>query len=269
MLALSLLLSACGGGRSGPPLLGYGIPTPTEVTYVYGDTTVVSLAVMGQGMELSQRGVANYSVTFGPVPGGIEVTLTVEDLAAVINPPMGSPIRLGNEDVTGDLVFTLDHLGNPTITERPEVSDVGSQMVSGLGLAHTFFPGLPNRAVGVGETWVDTISYEGRESAGLRSESTVIRYTIAGDTVVAGRSLMVIALQGTTESTAELELSGMSVAQSSNLTLEGYVLWDTQSGLMFESFKKATGTGTVRVPVAPGPLPIEIAATQRARLRGM
>lgn len=269
ILALSLLLAACGGGRSGPPLLGYGVSTPTEVTYVYGDTTVVSLAIMGQRMEMSQRGVADYAVKFGPTRTGLDVTLTVKELAAVINQPMGAPLRIDKSDVTGDLVFTLDRRGNPTISERPEVSDGASQMVSSLGLAYTFFPRLPDRVVGTGDSWVDTVSYEGQDGPGLRSELTILRYTVTGDTVVAGRSLMAISLQGTTKSTMEMELAGMSITQSSDLVVEGYVLWDAQRGLMVESFKKATGSGTVRVPVAPGPLPIQISAIQRARLKGM
>jgi len=269
ILALSLSLAACGGGRSGAPALAYAVPTSTEVTYVYGDTTVVSLSVMGQSMEMSQRGVADYAVVFEPARDGLAVTLTVTDLEAVIRQPLGAPIRVDRSDVTGDLVFTLDRVGHPTISERPDVSDAASQMVSGLALAHTFFPGLPDRVVRPGDSWVDTVSYEGQDGPGLRSELTIMRYSVTGDTVVAGRSLLTISLEGTTESTTEMELAGMAITQSSEVEVEGYVLWDAQSGLMFESLKHATGSGTVRVPVAPGPLPIQISATQRARLKGM
>ena len=267
ILALSLMFAGCSAAQPSPPRLAYGLPTLSEVTYHLGDTTTVSISMMGQRLELAQTGVADYAVTFEAVPGGIVSSLSVVELAATINQPMGAPIQLDRSDVSGRLVFTLDRQGNATISERLVVSDVASQMISSLALAHTFFPGLPGRAVAPGESWVDTVSYEGSEGAGTRSELSVTRYTVVGDTVVGGHSLLVISLEGTAESTTEMEFGGMAVKQSSNVEVSGHILWDSQRGLMFESVKTATGSGTVSVPVAPVPLPIEIRSILRVRLQ--
>ena len=266
-IVLAAMTAACAGGPPSPPSLSYGMPELEDVSYGYADTTVVSISLMGQGVELSQEGVAEYAVSFSPDPEGVGVTLTVPSLSASINQPMGEALRLDEGDVSGQLVFSLDRRGAATLTETPEVSDEASQMVSGLGLANGFFPRLPGRAVAVGESWTDTISYEGFQGPRRATETTVLTYTALGDTVVDGRALLAISVEGTTSSSNDIDVSGMTVSQTSELDVTGTVLWDLQGGLMFESVKSATGSGTVRIPIAPQPLPISIRSTQRARIQ--
>jgi hypothetical protein len=261
----SSLLVAC--GPPSPPALAYGVPSTTEVVYDFADTTYVVVSVMGQSLEMSQAGVARYAIDFSPAPRGVSVSLSVEALAATINQPMGAPLRIDENDVEGMLVFTLDRRGSSTVSREPEVQPQASLMVSGMSIAHTFFPRLPGRAVVAGEEWVDTVSFEGREGAGGRRETSVLRYTVVGDTVVSGRPLLVISLRGTTQSANDMSVSGMNVSQSSELEVQGRILWDYQRGMMVESVKRATGRGTASVPIAPAPLPITIESTQRARLR--
>ena len=67
---------------------------------------------------------------------------------------MGPPVTVDESHVDGSLEFSLDRLGNASVSARPTVQAEASQMVSGLGLAHTFFPGLPGRAVAPGDRWV-------------------------------------------------------------------------------------------------------------------
>ena len=61
--ALSIAVISCGGAPPIPPALAYGMPTVREVTYAYSDTTIVSLSLFGQSLELRQEGVAEYVVT--------------------------------------------------------------------------------------------------------------------------------------------------------------------------------------------------------------
>jgi len=238
------------------------------VIYDYEDNTVVSISFMGQSMEMSQEGVAAYAVTFSPDSDGVLVTLTVEDMDASINQPMGAPIRIDESDVDGALVFALDRMGNPSLRERPDVADGASQMVSGLDLSHTLFPGLPGRGVAVGDSWVDTVTYEGEEGPGRRSADAVLHYLAVGDTTVSGRSLLLISVEGTSATTADFEAEGMVVSQASEVDIEGHVLWDAQAGLMFEHVTRARGRGNVEVPVAPAPMPIDIESVRTVRLQG-
>lgn len=264
LLVLSSAIAACAGA----PALEYGLPTPDEVRYSYADTSSVSVSVMGQSMELSQRGVAEYVVLFSPAPSGVEVTMTISELSASISQPMGAPVRIDEGDVAGALVFSLDRHGNAVIAELPRVEATASQMVSGLALAHGFFPGLPGRPAAAGDGWVDTVTYEGSEGAGRRSETTILRYTVTGDTVVAGRDLLHISFAGTSESFAELAVAGMSVSQSSEVEVEGRILWDAEAGLMVERRTVSSGRGTAAVPMSPNPIPIRTRSVQRVRLQG-
>ena len=262
---VALIVAACAGG--GPAGLGYGLPAQTDVTYTYADTTIVSASFMGQNMELASRGLAKYGVVFDAAGDGVGVTLTVEALAASISLPLSEQVRLDESEVDGALIFSLDRKGNATVTSRPDVSEAASRMISGLGTAHTFFPGLPGQVVSPGDQWIDTVSYEGDAELGATSELTILQYTVVGDTAVDGRSLLRIALAGTSKLSSAMELQGMQLAQSSTVDVEGHVLWDVGSGLMFELVKTGAGQGSVEMAIAPQGLPIEVKVVQRARLQ--
>lgn len=266
LLAL-IPLAACSSAPPAPPALAYGEQSVTAVAYSFADSTSVSLSVMGQSMRLSQEGVAEYDVSFADAPSGVGVTLAVRSLQASLNQPMGAPVRVDESMVQGDLAFALDRLGNTTVERRPTVADEASQMVSGLSLAHTFFPALPGRAAMPGESWVDSLSYSGEEGPGTRAESSVLTYTVVGDTVVDGRALLHIGFEGETSLTNDMEFSGMRVSQASELDVAGYVLWDVQRGIMFEQYRESSGSGVVNVPIAPVPIPISVRAVQRARVQ--
>lgn len=264
VLSALLLLTACGGGPPGPPALEHALPTTPAVVYGYENDAVIRVSLMGQNLQVSQEGDAELAVHFSEASGGLGVSLEVRSLAATLRQPMGAPVQVDEGAVRGPLVFTLDRLGRATVSQQPEVRPEASQMISPLGLAHTFFPTLPGRAVMPGERWVDTVSFEG---TGGDVEESVFTYTVLGDTVVDRRAVLQIGLQGSTRSTSTLEVGGMAVRQTSELDVTGHVLWDYQAGLMVESSQVGSGSGTVSVPIAPAPLPITIETTRRARLR--
>lgn len=263
----ALVLSACAGGPPAPPTLEYGTRATGDHTYAHASETTVSVSMMGQSLELNQEGTATFVV--GVVEGsrGVDVRLLVTELDATLTAPMGAPVRVDESYVEGALEFSLDRLGNPTLQAEPSVREEASQMISGIALAHGFFPGLPGRAVGPGDSWVDTVTYESDDDMGTRMERSVLTYTVTGDTLVGGRSLLVFDVEGTTESEFDLAVSGMPVTQASNLEVSGQVLWDYQGGIMVESRRTASGTGTVQIPMAPGPVPIRLQASETNRLQ--
>ncbi len=265
LAAVSFLAAACGGAPPSPPALAYGEGPGGDVAYDFADTTEIDVSVMGQSLQLSQRGVATYDVSVVNTSAGVDVVMTVRALDATLSQPMGAPVRVDESAVRGALEFSLDRIGGVSLTSTPTVADEASQMVSGLSLAHGFFPRLPGRAALPGDSWVDTVSWSGREGPGVRSERAVLHYTVVGDTVVDGRSLLMISLTGQTTVTNELVIAGMSVSQRSDLEVEGHVLWDFRGGTLFEQVRRASGRGEVSVPMAPGPLPIRVRTTQKAR----
>lgn len=261
IIALSGLAAACGG----PAPLGYDLPSPTEVGYTYSDTTLVSISALGQSMEISIRAVADYEAAFTREASGLGVALTVEDLDASVGLPMAPPLQVDESAIQGALVFTIDRLGNATIVSLPEIDESASQLVSGVAIAHSFFPGLPGRAVEPGDTWTDTVSYDVDDLGG--SAESVLRYTVVGDTTVEGRALLNISVTGTQESSNALNVGGMQVEQASSVEVEGHVLWDAAAGLPYEMVRSGSGQGTVSVPISPQPFPIQLATMQRIRLR--
>jgi hypothetical protein len=237
-----------------------------SVTYVYHDTTVVGVSLMGQQLELAMRGSADYAVAFTQADTGLRVTMTAERLDASITVPMAAQQSADEGDVRGPLVFTLGPTGDADVESAPEVSMEASRMISALTTAQWFFPGLPDRAVGPGDRWVDTVSNEGDAELGAASEDAVVEYVVVGDTVMDGRTLLHVRLSGTSTSTNEMAMGGMQIAQQSEMSLRGHVLWDEARGVMYESLREGSGSGTVRVPMSPQPLPIQVRSTQRARL---
>jgi hypothetical protein len=266
LLASVLALSACAGRASGPPALAYRLPDPTRVSYAVGDTALIEIDALGQSLTLEAKSVALYGVSFERAGDGIRATLDIEDLEAEINVPMAGPMRVDESIVSGGLVVMLGRRGDVTIVESPEVEEAASQFFSGPTIAHAFFPGLPGTVVRAGDNWVDTVAYSDAGETGEASQSSVLTYTVIGDTSVDGRSLLEIDFAGTSESRQTMDLQGVGIEQSMRLQVEGRMLWDLQRGLMFESETTSTGTGSVRIAVAPAPLPTRVQTRQRLRL---
>lgn len=267
-LLLLAFAAACAGGPPGPPSLQYGDHAMSSMTYEHADTTEVSVSMMGQSLSIGQSGSAVFDVTLAGSPDGVGVVMSVRSLEASISHPMGAPMRVDESSVTGDIAFSLDRRGRSTVTSLPQVRAEASQLVSGLSLAHSFFPGLPGRGVTPGDSWVDTIQYSADEGGADRTEMSVTTYTVEGPVMVGDREMLRIGLTGSTSLELEFDMSGMSISQESDLDVEGHVLWDLRDGVMYEQVRSASGSGTVRVPVVPQALPIEITSTQRSRLGG-
>jgi hypothetical protein len=256
-------LAACGGGPPAPPALAYRLPDVPEASYLVTDTATISMSAMGQSLAFDVGSTATYEMTFGSAADGITVTVSVVDLDATLVVPMAGPTSFDESSVTGDLEFTLDRRGNMVIAELPEVENGALQFISPEQTARSFFPALPGTAVGVGDTWSDTIVVGGGAEGGQR---TVLDYVVVGDTVVSGTALLRIDFEGTSEVTQSLSMQGMDLQQTTSLQLDGHVLWDLQRGLLFERATNTNGAGSVQTPLLPTPLPTRFEMRSTARL---
>ena len=263
---LGLALGACGGGAPAP--LGYAVPASPSVSYTYTDDSTIGLSLMGQSMSIEMVGRGEYAVDFASRSDGVEVTMRATALDVSTQLPMAATQRSDESDVRGELVFTLDPHGDPTISGTPDVSVLASSMFSRLLTAHNFFPGLPNRVVSEADQWVDTVSFSGDAESGPYAQTGTISYTVVGDTVVAGRALTVIRLDGETEVELTFAAADVTAQVTADLTVDGLLLWDQAAGLMYEFVRNERGSGRARVSVAPVPLPVEIESTRRAVLNG-
>lgn len=263
----TVFLAACGGGGpSGPPGLAYGLPNPAAITYVMADTSVMDIDAGGQAMQATVASAVTLGATFAPAAEGVQVTLEVKDLAATVGNPMGSQ-SADESGITGPLVVSLDRRGAATVVSQPQLTDVASQFFQPLSVAHGLFPRLPGRAAAVGESWTDTIRYEGSQGPGSVKALSVVTYTVAGDSVVDGRSLVKLALKGTSESSATGVITGMDFSQAVTGSVTGWVLWDQQRRLMVESYADQDGKGTMEVSAAPFPLGLRMKTQSRVKLQ--
>jgi hypothetical protein len=220
----------------------------------------------GQSMQATVASRMTLGASFARAAEGVQVTLTVQDLAGSVINPMATE-SADESGISGALVMNLDRRGAVTVVSQPQVSETASQLFQPLNLAHGLFPRLPGRAAGLGESWTDTLRYEGTQGPASVSVVSVMTYTVAGDTVVGGRSLVKLDMKGTSESSAGGVTTGMDFKQSLTATISGWVLWDQGRGLMVESYGEADGSGSMEVSAAPFPLGLRVRSQSRVRLQ--
>ena len=266
VLPACVALAACATGAPAPPALAYRLPDPAEVSYAAGDTLSIEINALGQTLALTVNSTASYDVTFEDAADGVGVTLSLRDLEADVSLPMAAPLRVDEEIVQGDLVLALDRRGGVTILSSPVVEEAASPFFAGPTVAHSFFPGLPGTPVRAGDTWVDTVAYAEDGDTGESSQRAVTTYTLVGDTIVDGRSLLEIGFEGTQEMRQTMALQGADVEQETSMSVRGRLLWDQRRGLLFERETLSEGTGRVRIAAMPEPLPTRVQARSRLRL---
>ena len=263
---LSLALGACGGGPASPPALAYGVPQTASVRYVTADTSRMDIDANGQSMQARVTATSTVATSFARAADGVQVTMTVEKMDARLSNPAGPPSSADEKGIDGALVFTLDRKGAATLVSQPKVNQSAQTFFQPVLLAQTFFPRLPGRGVSPGASWTDTIRAEGPQGEGSISMTSVLTYTIAGDTLVDGRSLLRIDLAGTTDQTASGIIAGMDFSQTASGTTSGWVLWDVARGLMAESYNETDANGTMDVAAAPYPLGMRVRQQSRVKL---
>lgn len=269
LAALTVFLTACGpggGGSATPAAVVYGVPDPATVTYLSGDTARMDIDAGGQSLQARVTTSGTYRAAFAGAADGVRVTLTVEDFSGRLVQPMGGPQTADESAIDGPLVFTLDRRGRATLVEAPDVATSALQFLQPLGVANTFFPRVPGGAVSAGHTWQDTIRFEGTTGEHEVNSVSMMTYTVRGDTVVGGRSLLHVGAEGTTEQATRGAIAGQSFTQSVRGDVEGFYLWDMRRGLMHTSVMDTDVRGQMTVAMAPYPLTLRLRSQSRTRL---
>jgi len=271
-LLLLLGMTACAGpGGAGPDGgLMYRIPETPSVVYTTGDTSNIDIDAGPMGsLRMRGTGTSTMAVTFARSAEGLQVTATFTELNARLTNPMGGAQTATEADLVGDVVFTMDSRGHSTIVSMPETKGAAGQLASPQSLAYEFFPILPGRAVSPGESWIDTLSYQLQTDQGDTDATTVMTYTLQGDTVVDGVTLLRITLSGRADLTGSGSQEGMEVLQVLSGSVEGTVLWDPARALDVSGFFQRDMDGTVEVPAAGmPPMPMTLTGRSHVRLQG-
>jgi hypothetical protein len=268
---LVLVLSACAGPGGVAPSGGlmYRLSEPATAVYVSESTSDINIDAGGMGsFGMLATSDATLAASFSPGAEGVEVTVRYERLSASMTQPMGGAQTASERDVQGELVFTLDRRGNATVVSLPTIRPVAEQLVDPLSVVHGMFPRLPGEIVRPGATWTDTIQYETRTSQGDASSSVVMTYTLQGDTLVDGSSLVYITYEGRANVRGTAMTEGMQVLQSVSGTVSGILLWDAVRSLLVADEGTQDMTGSVEVPAAGmPPMPLSMRGTSSVRLQ--
>lgn len=265
-------LAACAGPGAVSPSGGlmYQVPESPSVVYVVegGQNINIDAGPMGS-MSMTSSSEAMLAMSFAAGANGIQVTTTFQELSVSMTQPMGGSLSASESDIVGDLVFTIDPKGEGTVVTLPETKGSAEQLVSPVSFVHEFFPRLPGGAVSPGETWTDSIQWEASTGDGDVSSSSVVTYTMVGDTVVDGLALLHITYEGEADVVGSGFTEGMEVLQAVSGDVAGMFLWDPARGLMVSGESSQDMDGTVEVPAAGmPPMPVSVSGSGTVRLQG-
>ncbi len=271
--ALSLVAvsaaSACAGGggpsSSSPPVLGYSVDEAVNHSYSQADTTSLDLDMGGQMIDVNIRRQALLDMALAPTPEGVQVTTSWRDLNVTMTNPMGPAESTTEEDVEGPLIFTLDRRGAAEVVSVPTLKGSAPQMVVPQEVAQGFFPRLPGTPPTPGMSWTDTVAYEADIRGARTSNETVFTYTVVGDTLVDGRSLMKVRTEGEGTTSQGGVTQGMDFTQELAGTVDGFFLWDLEAGVARYQWTEMDYSGTMSVTAAPFPLGVVMTGVSHVR----
>ena len=266
--AITLAVAGCAGpgGPSPAGMLTYGVPSPATAVYDIADTVAVIVNTPVGDMQISGGTALTLDMAFESAPGGVQVTGTVSGFAALLDNPMQGAVSADLDDVSGTLEFVLGRLGDVEVVSVPELSGPAAQFSPFPSIAHDFFPHFTDAVVDPGGTWVDTVTWSLDTEEVETTSTTVYTYTLVGDTVVDGRTLLHIGVTGEVGSEATTEQGGMSTHQTMTGTGTGFILWDRDRGLLAYSEGERNLQGTTSVP-GMGAFDMTLTGPSRTRLR--
>jgi hypothetical protein len=270
-VAFIALLGACAGPApvAPPPPLGYAVPAPPSIEYVVADSARAELDAAGQSLALNVVVGERWRMEFSGAGEGVRVTATLTDMDARMTSPLSAPQTADESAVSGPLVFTLDRRGRAAIETLPTIRPAVAQLLSGAGIAHTFFPRLPGRAVSTGDRWTDTVAYVSEEGGAQIDVSTVSSYTVVGDSVADGATYLLVRMEGTTAQASAGTISGTDFHQEVSGTTSGHFLWNRAAGIVHASELRSDLGGTMEVTIVPVPLGVRVRSTVRVRRAGL
>lgn len=263
-LAAALVFAGCGGSRVGGTAapaatpLAMRMPSVPTASFTKTDSIQVSLDMGPMGsmdMPMTLAAVINIAFAEGAAEnaGNVMGTATVESFAGRMEVPMAGTTELDESAVTGEMEFSVGPTGKVNVTQPFTIEAAeAAQLFGSSQVVNDLFPGLPQRVVRPGDTWVDTVRVDDTSEAGESSGETIWNYTLKGDTTVAGTTLLHITGEGTSEVSGSGTTSGFSVSQVMAGTLKGTFLWDPAVSLLHTGNTVIDLTGVMSVDAAGG-----------------
>ena len=249
-------IAACSGPGGVNPSGGlmYSVPETPSVVYIAESNQDIAIDAGAMGsMNMAANSEAELAMAFTSGTNGVQVTTTFQKVSASMSQPMGGAQTATESDIDGQLVFTMDKTGKGTLVSAPEVKGAAEQLISPATFVYEFFPRLAGGAANPGDMWTDTIQYEITMSQGELSSQSILTYTLVGDTVVDGKTLLHVSYEGAAEAVGTGMTEGMEVIQSFSGDVVGMFLGDPARSRLVSGDSRQDLDGTVEVPGAGMP----------------
>ena len=256
LAAAATLLAACasGGPATAGFSFGYDVPTPPTATYLLGDTTTMIMNSPDGEMDMVMSTAITIELTFAADPGGVRASGTVSDFSASMASTLMGNMDLPAEGISGDLEFVIGPLGDVEMISTPQVAGGGLPMAAPFQFnTQELFPRFPDRPLQPGDTWADTVTASMDLAGlgvpvpveGLDEDPTIYNYTLVGDTLVDGGTLQKITLSAAASMQPTVEEAGQEMAMDMVVTVDGFILWDSERGLVAAVDLVRTTEGTM------------------------
>ena len=216
---------------------------------------------MGQTMTNTMTTVQVIAVQLAPAGDSLAVTFTLDSARITAEvPQLQAQAQAEIDKVMGRRisghVSPRGHMGELQVEQATD--SVGDEALA-AGFRN-FFPRMPAAAIQAGTSWTDTTSTTFNTSGIEGTATSVVTYTIEGDTTVSGRQAWRVAQKGTVTTNGMGNSQGQELALSGGGTIEGVALV-AKDGLYLGSESQLDQSMTVQV-VAMG---MEVPLTQSIR----
>lgn len=279
-----LALAGCAGGPGGAEdwgtpdapgvIVAYAATEDAPLTYAFADTTAFTIEAGAMGpMEVrsAEAGVAELTVRKprdGAEGEALEARVRLLEYRGRFENPAQGDLATDESGIQGAWVVRLDPSGRIEVTDTPALSAAAREIAGGESLLRPLFAHLPGGATAPGAVWVDTVSITEAGAGAVSRARSIIRSTLAGDTILGERVLAVIRTESATEVEVEGESGGVRILQRLTGTLHGTVLWDPSASLLVERVESGTLEGTLELPGSGfAPLPVRAVVRRSAALR--
>jgi len=261
-------VAACSGYGGPAPArpLAYDVPEPPMATFQMTDTMVVTISTPMGDMAVNTGTDLTMAMTFERAVEGVRLMGSVEHFEAFSRDPMTGTQSVDGDDVSGTLEYVIGRRGDVEITSLPELPAAAAQMSPFAALAYQLLPPLPDAVVEPGGMWVDTVTWTADIESMETTSTGILTYTLVGDTLVEGRTLLNFAVSGDVSADAEGNVGGMAMTQSMAGSTAGFILWDAERGLPAYQESERDLEGSMSAAGMP-PFSMFVSGTTRVTLR--
>jgi len=235
-------------------------------TFQMTDTMVVTISTPMGDMAVNTGTDLTMAMTFERAVEGVRLMGSVEHFEAFSRDPMTGTQSVDGDDVSGTLEYVIGRRGDVEITSLPELPAAAAQMSPFAALAYQLLPPLPDAVVEPGGMWVDTVTWTADIESMETTSTGILTYTLVGDTLVEGRTLLNFAVSGDVSADAEGNVGGMAMTQSMAGSTAGFILWDAERGLPAYQESERDLEGSMSAAGMP-PFSMFVSGTTRVTLR--